>query len=135
MASVAVRPRVPPNPKYNEQAFQELQHIVAGLQKYVKLVTKLSSKMADKPIEAKQAKKQWKGRSAVEADLTGPGGQPDGIPEVYVKDGENHVQYVNGFTLRKSKQPQRRAYYDAYISDDFPHKVIIVEIQFSVPIL
>jgi hypothetical protein len=125
MAAAPVRrPRVPPKPIYNEQAFQELQHIVAGLQKDVKLVAKLSSKKAaDKVIETKQVKKQWKGWSAVEADLTGPSGKPDGIPEVYVRDGENHVQYINGFTLRKTRQPQRKAYYDAYNEDAFRHKL------------
>jgi hypothetical protein len=29
---------------------------------------------------------------ALEDDLTSPNGQPDGIPEVYVKDGDNHIQ-------------------------------------------
>jgi hypothetical protein len=41
----------------------------------------------------------------------------------YVRDDENRVQYVNGFTLRKSKRPQQKEYYDAYVSDDFPHLI------------
>jgi hypothetical protein len=53
--------------------------MVAGLQKDVKLVAKLSSKKAaDKVIAAKQAKNQWRGWTALEDDLTGPNGQPDG---------------------------------------------------------
>ena len=80
-------------------------NIFAGLQKDVKRINKcLTLDGAQEYIN------QRPGWDAFEEDITGPGGEPDGIPEVIVTDSHGNIKVVNGSILAKSTYPQRKLY-------------------------
>ena len=89
----------------------ELVNIVAGLQKDVKRISACLTKLGAQDYIAKNKKNGW---YAWEGDITGPGGVPDGIPEVLVSDSKGNIKIVNGYTLTKSTYPQRKLYRSMY---------------------
>ena len=93
-----------------QPGYHELMNIVAGLQKDVKRINQCLT------IEGATAYAQKKGPNwqAIEDDITGPEGKPDGIKEVFVTDSNGNVRVINGWTLAKGTYPIRKAYYAQY---------------------
>ena len=85
--------------------YEELARIVAGLSKDVKRINSAVTLRGAKEYASKR--KNW---SAHEADITGPRGVPDGIKEVFVTDAKGNIKVINGFGLKKTDYPKRKAY-------------------------
>ena len=96
-----------------QPGYDELARIVAGLGREVSQIKDAVTLRGAREYvnkvdkEGNLIRKNW---SAHEADITGPSGTPDGIPEVFITDSKGNVKIINGFTLKKSKYPQRKAY-------------------------
>lgn len=96
-----------------EPGYYDLTRIVAGLGKGVKQYRNLSTlEEAQAYVTAKDRKgnlirPNWE---AIETDITGPNGTPDGVPEVLITDSKGSVKMVNGYGLKESDYPWRRAY-------------------------
>ena len=92
-----------------QKGYRELMDIVAGLQKDVTRINQcLTLDGAKKYIANKD---NWE---AIEADVTGPNGKPDGIDEVLVFDSKGNLKVVNGYTLTQSTYPYRKYYRTKY---------------------
>ena len=63
---------------HTQPGMSELVNIVAGLQKDVKRINACLTKQGAQECIAKNKKNGW---HAWEGDITGPGGEPDGIPK------------------------------------------------------
>ena len=88
-----------------QPGYDELIHIVAGLQKDVKKINQCITLDGAKEYASKR--KNW---TAHEEDITGPHGKPDGINEVFVCDAKGNLKVINGVGLEKSQYPYRKAY-------------------------
>lgn len=84
---------------------EELTQIVAGLYKDVQRINKCIT--LDGATEYVSTKPNWQ---AHEADITGPNGKLDGIKEVFVTDAAGNLRVINGYGLKKSDYPMRKAY-------------------------
>ena len=84
----------------------QLTQIVSDLYKDVKLIKAASAL----PGAQKYASKR-KGWTATQEDISGPGGFPDGVPEIVVRDKKGNIRVVNGYTTKPSQFAQRQAYY------------------------
>ena len=109
-------PKHPDRPPLHRQphtqpGMSELVNIVAGLQKDVKRINACLTKLGAQDYIAKNKKNGW---YAWEGDIIGPGGKPDGIPEVIVSDSKGNIKIVNGYTLTKSTYTQRKLYRSMY---------------------
>ena len=92
-----------------QNGYRELLDIVAGLQKDVKRINQCLT--LDGARAYASTKKNW---SAIEEDITGPSGKPDGIKEVLVFDSKGNLKIVNGYTLAQSSYPYRKFYRKSY---------------------
>jgi hypothetical protein len=96
---------------------EQLTDIVAGMYKDIKQIKKATTYDGAQELVDSHNKyiqdphKYWK---AHELDITGAGGKPDGIEEVFATDGKGNIKIINGFTLAKSHYPQRKAFYTKY---------------------
>ena len=101
-----------------QKGYHELLDIVAGLQKDVTRINQcLTLPGAQEYIKNKD---NW---SAMEQDITGPNGKPDGIKEVLVFDSKGNLKVVNGYTLTQSTYPYRKYYRTKYpTAADRKHK-------------
>ena len=88
-----------------EPGYSELVDIVAALQKDVQKINQCITLPGAQNYASK--KKNW---TAHEEDITGPNGKPDGIKEVFVTDALGNIKVINGYTLKKTKYPFRKAY-------------------------
>ena len=89
-----LNPKHPTNPlvsrkPHAQPGMSELVNIVAGLQKDVKRINACLTKQGAQDYIAKNNKNGW---YAWEGDITGPGGEPDGIPEVIVTDSKRNIK-------------------------------------------
>ena len=91
-----------------QKGYGELTRILAGLQKEPKRINQCVTLPGAQNYITKYNKKNWQ---AVEKDITGPNGVPDGINEVIVTDSKGNIKIINGWTLAKSQFPARKAYY------------------------
>ena len=89
---------------------KELVHIVAGLQKDVKQMKNVLTL----PEAEAYAKRQGVNWEAHEADITGPNGKPDGVPEVFITDSKGNIKVINGYKLKASDYGKRKAYNTTY---------------------
>ena len=91
------------NPKYPDRppmkrkphaqpGMSELVNIVADLQKDVERINACLTKQGAQDYIARNKKNSW---CAWKGDITGPGGAPDGIPEVIVTDSKGNIKIVN----------------------------------------
>ena len=94
-----------------EPGAEELLKIVGGLQRGVKQVNGTQTLQGAKNWIARNKKKNW---FASEGDITGPGGVPDGIPEVYITDRDGNLKVINGYALADSTYPWKKAYYSNF---------------------
>ena len=92
-----------------KDGYEELAKIVAGLGKEVKRINQCLTIDGARQYAAKR--KNW---TAHEADITGKNGHPDGVKEVFVCDDKGNMKVINGFGLRKSDFPWRKAYREVY---------------------
>ena len=92
-----------------QKGYGELLDIVAGLQKDVKRINQCMTLPGAQAYVSKR--KNW---SAIEDDITGPNGKPDGIKEVLVFDAKGNLKVVNGYTLTASDYPYRKYYITKY---------------------
>ena len=90
---------------------QELMYLAAGLRKDLRKIPGTQTLRGAKQWIDRTGKKNWE---AIESDFTGPEFKPDGIPEVVVTDGKGRVKVVNGYALKNSDYPWRKAYYTEY---------------------
>ena len=90
---------------------QELMYLAAGLRKDLRRIPGTQTKAGAQAWIAKNKKKNW---SALEEDFTGPENKPDGIKEVVITDAKGRVKVVNGYALKNSDYPWRKAYYTKY---------------------
>ena len=100
-----------------QPGYDDLVNIVAGLQKDVKRINQcitLDGAQAFVNAVDKNGNPIRKNWEAVEDDITGPNGKPDGIKEVFVTDAKGNVKIINGYTLGKSTYPVRKAYRTAF---------------------
>ena len=104
-----------------QPGYDDLVNIVAGLQKDVKKINQcITLEGAQAYVDAVDKngdpiRKNWQ---AIEADITGPNGKPDGINEVFVTDAKGNLKIINGYTLGKSTYPVRKAYRTAFKTKD-----------------
>jgi hypothetical protein len=96
-----------------QQGYNELAHIVAGLQKDIKKINQCITLNGAQEYASKH--KNW---TAHEADIIGPHGKPDGIKEVFVCDADGNLKVINGMGLSKTSYPYRKAYRTQFPSKD-----------------
>ena len=87
--------------------YDELLHLVAGLQKDVKRIQDCVTLEGANDWIKRYKKNGW---TVYEDDITGPKGVPDGIKEIFVVDKKGNLRIVNGWALKKSDFPLRKAY-------------------------
>ena len=92
-----------------QPGYGELATIVAGLQKDVQRINQCLTLEGAEAYASKR--KNWEAR---EEDITGPEGKPDGIKEVYVTDSKGNLKIINGWMLKKTEYPIRKAYRAKY---------------------
>ena len=96
--------------------YLELLDLVAGLQKDARRIQDCVTKAGAEEWLKKTKRKDW---TVYEEDITGSvRGQPDGIKEVLVCDKKGNLRVVNGWTIKKSDFPTRRAYRTAYTTQE-----------------
>ena len=90
---------------------KELTRIVAGLGRGVRQINGTQTLRGAKEWIARNNKKYWE---ALDLDITGPNGIPDGIKETIVTDRKGNVRIVNGYALGPSSYAWRKSYYEEY---------------------
>ena len=102
---------------------KELTRIVAGLGRGVRQINGTQTVEGAKEWIARNNKKYWE---ALDLDITGPNGIPDGIKETIVTDRKGNVRIVNGYALGPSSYAWRKSYYT-----EFPTKEQQMHVTFG----
>ena len=90
---------------------RDLARVVAGFQKGVKQVNGTQTKAAADNWIERNKKKGW---IAMEEDITGKHGTPDGIKEVLIIDNHGNVRIINGYTTTSSDYLWKNQWMTAY---------------------
>jgi hypothetical protein len=96
---------------------EQLTDLVAGMYKDIKFIKKATTMQGAEQVVSdhnKNTKKPENYWTPHTKDITGPGGKPDGIEEVYITDGKGRIKMINGYSLQKTHYPEIKAFFTAY---------------------